>query len=88
MAEEKFDLQPPEPEYVAENYVISIPLDDKHFDSPWELRKYAAKKLEHQLGDEIQVTSLKVKKPNFLSRYWSRLRGQEPQAKLYLTVKF
>jgi hypothetical protein len=40
------------------------------------------------LGDEAQITSLKVKKPGLLERLTSRLRHRTPNAHLHVTIKF
>lgn len=88
METEKLPFEPPEPEYVAEQYIIKIPVTDKHFKSPWELRKYAAKLIEKELGDNIQLTDLKVKKPGPISRIIAKILRRTPQAKLHATIKF
>jgi hypothetical protein len=88
MDTEKLPFEPPEPDYVAEQYIIKIPATDKHFKSPWELRKYATKLLEDKIGDYAQLTSLKVKHPSKLARAWAKLLRKEPLASLYMTVKF
>lgn len=85
---EKLPFEPPEPEYVAEQYIIKIPATDKHFNSPWELRKYASKLLEKEIGDYAQLTSLKVKHPGRLAKTWAKLTKKEPLASLHMTVKF
>ncbi len=85
---EKLPFEPPEPEYVAEQYVLKIPITDQHLKNPWELRKYAAKLLEERLGDNIQLTALKVKKPGVFNRAFMKLLNRVPQARLFLTVKF
>ncbi len=81
-------FEPPEAEYVVEKYVLRVPADDKHLKDKWELRKYSAKLLEREIKDYAQITSIKVKKPKLISRKVAKLLGKEPQAKLFLTVKF
>jgi hypothetical protein len=82
------DLIPPETHYLSSHYTVTLPADDKHFKSPWELRKFAARLVESKLGDEAQITSLKVKKPGLLERLTSRLRHRTPNAHLHVTIKF
>jgi hypothetical protein len=87
-AEDKLALEPPEPQYISSDYLLRIPLSDPHLDDPWKLRLYAAKLLKKKIGDDAQITDLKVKKPHFTSRLWARLLRRVPEAKLYVTVKF
>lgn len=86
--EDKFILAPPELGYVSERYVLRVPVTDRHLHNPWHLHVYAAELLERQLGDEVQVTSLKVKKPHLPTRTAAKILHREPQARLYVTVKF
>jgi len=85
---EIFDLIPPETHYLSTRYLVQIPIDDRHLQDRWELRKHAAKLVERSLGDEVQVTSLKVRKPHIISKSVARLRHQTPCARAYVTVKF
>lgn len=85
---QKLAMEPPEPGYVSERYVISIPATDKHLDNPWELRIYANKVINKKLGDEVQLTSLKVKRPGPLASSIAKLLRRTPKAKLYVTTKF
>jgi hypothetical protein len=78
----------PDQHYLAEKYLVKIPASDKRLKNKWELRKYAAKLVEQRIGDEIQLTSLKVKKPHWFSKFKAHLFNREPQARLYVTVKF
>jgi hypothetical protein len=86
--EEKFNLIPPEVDYLSTNYRIRLPVSDKHLQNPWKLRIYAAKHIERKVGDYPQLTSLKVRQPSRLSKTLARLRGQEPEASVFVTVKF
>lgn len=88
MDDESLPLQPPEPDYVSEVYRLTVPANDKHLKDPWELRKYAAKLLEKKIGDEAQVTAVKLKMPGLLSRFTAKMFNKAPQARLRITVKF
>ena len=85
---EDLPFAPPEVRYLAERYVVELPVSDSHFGDPWELRVHVAKILERHLGDEVQLTSMKIKKPHLLSKTKAKLKKQEPCARLYVTVKF
>ena len=85
---EVFDLIPPETHYLSTRYIVKIPVDDKHLRDRWELRKHAAKLVERSLGDEVQVTALKVRKPHLIRKTAAKLRHQTPCARAYVTVKF
>jgi hypothetical protein len=85
---EQAPMQPPEPEYLSAKFKVNIPVNDPHFDDKWDLRKYAAKLVENKVGDEVQVTDMRVKMPGAVKKFIARLLGRTPEAKLYLTVKF
>jgi hypothetical protein len=78
----------PDQHYLAEQYLVKIPASDKRLKNKWELRKYAAKLVEQKIGDEIQLTAMKVKQPHILSKLKAHLFSREPQVRLYVTVKF
>jgi hypothetical protein len=85
---EDLPFAPPELRYLAERYIVRIPITDKHFESRWELRVYAEKVLEEQLGDTVQLTSMRVKKPHIITKAKAKLRKEVPHARLLVTVKF
>lgn len=85
---EKLGFEPPEPQYIAEKEVFYIPLTDERLNKPWELRLYAVELVQQRIGDEAQVTSLKVKKPRLVRKTLAKLKKQEPQARLFVTIKF
>jgi hypothetical protein len=85
---EDLPFAPPEMHYLSERYVVRLPLNDEHFNSPWKLRVYISKVLERQLGDAAQVTALKVKKPHIMAKGKAKILKQVPTARLYVTVKF
>jgi len=85
---EDLPMAPPDTQYLAERYIVEIPVNDEHFETPWKLRLYAQKVLERRLGDAVELTSLKVKKPHLLARGKARLLKRQPLAKLLVTVKF
>jgi hypothetical protein len=87
-SEDKLSFLPPEPQYIAEKEVFEIPVSDWHLKKPWELRLYAAELVAKRMGDEAQVTSLKVKKPHLVRKTVAKLKGSEPQARLLVTIKF
>jgi hypothetical protein len=86
--QEKLEFIPPETHYLSTKYMVKIPVTDKHLNNRWELRVYASKLVERHLRDEVQVTSLKLKKPHILKREVAKLRGQTPYARAYVTIKF
>ena len=91
MAEETEDtlaFEPPEPQYISSLYILKVPISDPHLKDPWKLRTYSAELLKKKIGDDAQITNLKVKKPRLLKRIVARLRRQMPEAELYVTVKF
>jgi hypothetical protein len=81
-------FQPPETKYIASVHVLKVPVTDEHFGNPWRLRLYAADLLAQEIGDEAQLTDLKVKKPSLAAKSLARLLGTVPNARLYATIKF
>jgi hypothetical protein len=88
MTEDKLSFLPPEPQYIAEKEMFEIPISDWHLKKPWELRLYATELVAQRMGDEAQVTSLKVKKPHAVRKTLAKIKGREPQARLLVTIKF
>lgn len=84
----ELNVIPPETQYLSESYVLRIPANDQHLHSPWQLRLYALELLEKEIGDEVQLTSLRVKKPRLVAKGTAKLRGQAPHARLFVTIKF
>ena len=85
---EDLPFAPPDMEYLSELYLVEIPVDDEHFADRWKLRLYAEKVLEERLGDSVQLTSMKVKKPHAVGRAKAKLLKRQPIARIYVTVKF
>ncbi|MEX0881454.1 MAG: hypothetical protein WEC17_03025 [Candidatus Saccharimonadales bacterium] len=84
----KLAFEAPEPQYISEVEVFEIPLTDERLHKPWELRLYAAELVKQRIGDEAQITSLKVKKPRLARKTLARFKQQEPCARLFVTIKF
>src|SRR3954467_2291622 len=86
---EELPFVPPEIRELAELYVVDLPVSDPHLaDRPWDLRLHIEKILENRLGDAVQLTSIKIRKPHALSRRVAKLRRREPCARAYVTIKF
>jgi hypothetical protein len=85
---EDLPFAPPDLEYLSELYIVEVPLGDEHLADRWKLRLYAEKVLEKRLGDSVQLTSMKVKKPRVVGKAKAKLLKREPVARLYVTVKF
>lgn len=85
---EDLPFAPPETKELAERYTVTIPISDERIHDRWQLRIYAEKSLEHRLGDNVQLTSMKVHKPHLVSKTKARLLKREPEARLIVTIKF
>lgn len=85
---EKLAFEPPEPQYITEKEIFDIPISDQHLKKPWGLRLYASELVQQRLGDEAQVTSIKVKKPGILEKTKAKWSSREPYARLQVTIKF
>lgn len=79
---------PPDTHYLAERYIVRVPISQAPWHDRWQLRLYAEKELERQLGDAVQLTSMKVHKPHVLAKTKARLLKREPEARLVVTIKF
>lgn len=85
---EDLPFAPPETDYLAERYIVRIPIDDEHFEDRWKLRVYAEQVLEKQLGDAVQLTSMRVKKPHVIAKSKAKILKRTPTVRVYVTVKF
>ena len=85
---EELPFAPPEVRELAERYTVRVPLSDVNLDDRWHLRLYAEKVLERRLGDAVQLTSLRVRKPRLVAKTKARIFKREPQARLLVTIKF
>ena len=88
MPHEDYPMLPPEVHFLADRYVVKVPMSDPHFSSPWELRVHVAKLLQRHLGDEVEMTSIKVRKPHLIAKAKARVLKQEPCAKAIVTINF
>jgi len=86
---EEMPFVPPEIHELAEQYIVSLPVSDPYFTkSRWEQRLHIERVLEHRLGDTVQLTSIKVRKPHLISKSVARIRRREPCVRAYVTIKF
>lgn len=88
MNKEELPVIPPETHYLSAKYVLEIPTGDNHLKDPWQLRLHALKLVQHKIGDEVQLTALRVKKPSPAKKALAKLLKREPGVRLYVTVKF
>ena len=86
--QEDMPFIPPDTHYLSTKYMVKIPLSDAHLKNKWQLRLYASKLVEQQLRDTVQITSLKIRKPHFIRKSMAKIRGREPCARAYVTIKF
>jgi len=86
--EDKLAFEPPEPGYIAERQIFLIPMDESRLRTPWGLRLYAEELVRERLGDDAQITSVKLKGPKLLSKAKAKISHQEPPARLCVTIKF
>ena len=85
---EDLPFAPPEIKELSERYVVRVPVSQAPWHDRWQLRLYAEKELETRLGDTVQLTSMKVRKPHFISKTKARWFKREPEARLIVTIKF
>ena len=87
-SQENYPLIPPEVHFLADKYLVKLPLSELQFEDPWDLRLRVAEILEGHLGDHVELTSLKVKKPHLLAKSAARFRRQPVYARAYATINF
>ena len=85
---EQLPFVPPEIHELSERYIVRVPISQAPWHDRWQLRLYAEKELEQRLGDTVQLTSMRVRKPHLLSKTKARLLKREPEARLIVTIKF
>jgi hypothetical protein len=85
---EGLPFAPPDTHYLAKRYLVLIPNSDSRVSDRWQLRLYAEKQLEKELGDEVQLTSMKVHRPHLAAKTKAWLQRREPQTRLLVTIKF
>ena len=85
---EDLPFAPPETRELSENYIVWVPISQAPWHDRWQLRLYAEKELEARLGDQVQLTSMRVHKPHLISKTKARLLKREPEARLVVTIKF
>jgi hypothetical protein len=85
---EDLPFAPPEMHYLSTCYIVHIPITDEHFNDRWKLQVYATKLVERKLGDEVQVTGMKIRKPHLISKTRAKLRKEVPHARIFITVRF
>ena len=50
--------------------------------------RYAKKVLRRFMGDEAEISNVKLKMPGFTARLKAKILKNTPRAKLYITTKF
>lgn len=85
---EDLPFAPPEIKELSERYIVRVPISQAPWHDRWQLRLYAEKELETRLGDQVQLTSMRVHKPHIISKTKARLLKREPEARLVVTIKF
>ncbi len=75
-------------QFIYESYTVAVPLKDSFLDDPTEVKKYAKKTIKKHLGDEVDVSKVKVKKPGMFKKSMSKLVGRQPMAHLLVVTKF
>ena len=85
---EEYPMVPPEVHFLDDKYLVKLPVSQAQFDSPWDMRLHITGVLEQQIGDHVEVKSLKVKKPRLIAKSKARLLKREPYVRAYVTVEF
>lgn len=60
----------------------------KSLQTPEGVNSYAKKAVKRVIGDDAEISAVKLKRPNIFKKASAKLFNRTPQAKLYVTTKF
>jgi hypothetical protein len=86
--EDNFTVEDINSQYLFSTHEILVDNSLKSLNTPEGLKAYAAKTLKRIMGDEVTVSSVKLKRPGLISKLASKKKGKNPQARLYVITKF
>jgi hypothetical protein len=75
-------------QYILSKHKIIVDNRLKSLDSPEGRKKYAKHVMKQIMHDDVEVGSVKLKRPNILKRGALKLAGKPAKAYLYVTTKF
>jgi hypothetical protein len=75
-------------QFIFSRHKIVVDNSLKSLDSLESTKKYAKQALQRIMHDEVEIGSIKLKRPGVIKRAGLRLARKKPKAKLYVTTKF
>ena len=77
-----------ENQFIYESYVVTVPADNSFLDDPKKLTTYAKKTVKRHLGDEAEVSKVKLKKPGLVKKGFDRILRRQVMASFIVVTKF
>jgi hypothetical protein len=73
---------------IFSRHIIVVDNNLKSLDSKETTKKYAKQAMRRILHDDVEISSIKIKRPGFIKRGLLKLVRKPAQARLYVTTKF
>jgi len=75
-------------QFILSRHKIVVDNSLKSLDSLESAKRYAKQALQRVMHDEVEISSIKVKRPGFIKRGALKLVKRPAKARLYVTTKF
>jgi hypothetical protein len=75
-------------QFIFSTHKILVDSSLKSLQNPETAKRYAKRIINRVVGDEAEVSSIKVKMPSIISKSLAKLSKKTPQARLYVVTKF
>jgi hypothetical protein len=85
--EEEFKLNL-DKQFILSKHEILVDSTLKSLQSPEGIKRYTKTALRRIMGDDAEVSDIKLKMPSILVRLKAKLLKRTPQARIFVTTKF
>jgi hypothetical protein len=75
-------------QFILSKHKILVDNRLKSLDSLESTKKYTKQILKRNMHDDVEISSIKLKRPGFIKRWALKLVRKPAQARLYVTTKF
>jgi hypothetical protein len=75
-------------QFILSRHKILVDNRLKSLDSIESTKKYTKQTLKRIMHDDVEISSIKIKRPGFIKRGLLKLVRKPAQARLYVTTKF
>jgi phage gp46-like protein len=87
MNDDNFEV-PLDNQFILSKHKIVVDNSLKSLDSLESAKKYAKQALQRVMHDEVEINSIKIKRPGIFKKGTLKLVRKSPKARLYVTTKF